>query len=138
MLRLSVALITIITSVTLPPTGAQAKKAVACDRAMTTVELNACAEREFEVADAKLNAAYKKALAFIKLSGGDKPYDAASWEAALRTSQKAWLAYRDADCDGLMPMSWGGGTGTTSAVFGCRTTKTETRTQELIAITADN
>jgi uncharacterized protein YecT (DUF1311 family) len=105
-----------------------------CDTAMTTPELNACAGRALDAADAKLNDAYKKALAFVKSTGNDKPHDPASWEKALRASQKSWIAYRDADCGGLVPMSWGGGTGTTSAVLYCKTVKTETRTNELIAI----
>jgi uncharacterized protein YecT (DUF1311 family) len=107
---------------------------IRCDKAVTTVELNVCSERAYQAADAKLNAAYRKALAFIKASGGDKPHDPASWEKALRTSQTTWIAFRDADCKGLVPMSWGGGTGTTSAVLGCMTEKTEQRTAELLAI----
>jgi uncharacterized protein YecT (DUF1311 family) len=105
-----------------------------CDTAMSTPELNACAGRALDTADAALNDAYKKALAFIKGTSNEKPHDPASWERALRASQKAWLAYRDADCGGLVPMSWGGGTGTTSAVLYCKTVKTETRTTELTAI----
>jgi uncharacterized protein YecT (DUF1311 family) len=105
-----------------------------CAKAMATTELNYCSLREFEAADAKLNEAYRRALASIRESRGDKPYDKTSWETALRASQKAWLAFRDADCNGLVPMSWGGGTGTTSAVLGCKTTKTEQRTRELVAL----
>jgi uncharacterized protein YecT (DUF1311 family) len=107
---------------------------IRCDKAVTTVELNVCSERSYQAADAKLNAAYRKALAFIKASAAEKPYDPASWEKALRTSQTAWIAFREADCKGLVPMSWGGGTGTTSAVLGCMTEKTEQRTAELLAM----
>jgi uncharacterized protein YecT (DUF1311 family) len=107
---------------------------VDCAKAMTTVELNYCAERSLIAADAKLNAAHKKALKFITSSGGDKPYDGVSWEKALRASQTAWIAFRDADCKGLVPLSRGGGTGTTSAILGCLTSKTEARTAELIAL----
>jgi uncharacterized protein YecT (DUF1311 family) len=135
MLLVPLALLTIAS---LMATGAAAQTPVPCDKAMSTVELNACAEREYDAADAKLNVAFKRTLSFIKRSGSAKPYDAASWETALRTSQKAWLAYRDADCNGLVPMSWSGGTGTTSAVLGCRKTKTETRTQELDTMTDGN
>jgi uncharacterized protein YecT (DUF1311 family) len=117
-----------------PAIPANAAPPVNCDKAMATSELNQCAEQAFQAADAKLNAAYRKALASIRKSGGEKPYDPASWEKALRASQSAWIAYRDADCNGLVPMSWGGGTGTTAAVLGCKTDKTESRTKELTAI----
>jgi uncharacterized protein YecT (DUF1311 family) len=110
---------------------------VTCAKAITTPELNLCAERTLQAADAKLNAAYKKALAEIRKSESAKPYDRASWEKALRASQTAWIAFRDADCSGLVPMSWTGGTGTTAAVLGCKTDKTEARTKELVAIMED-
>ncbi len=107
---------------------------IACDKAVTTQDLNLCSERELQVADAKLNVAYKKALAEIRKSENAKPYDPASWEKALRASQHAWIAFRDADCNGLVPMSWTGGTGTTGAVLGCKIEKTEARTKELLAM----
>jgi uncharacterized protein YecT (DUF1311 family) len=110
---------------------------IACAKAVTTPELNWCAERTLQAADAKLNAAYQKVLAMIRESDNAKPYDPASWEKALRASQNAWIAFRDADCSGLVPMSWTGGTGTTAAVLGCKTQKTEARTKELVAIMED-
>jgi uncharacterized protein YecT (DUF1311 family) len=105
--------------------------AIDCAKATATVELNFCAEKELDKADAALNAVYKKVLAYIAKTGGDKPYDAKSWEAALRESQRAWVAFRDADCKGLIPMSWTGGTGTTGEVLGCMLDKTKVRTTEL-------
>lgn len=102
-----------------------------CANASSTVELNFCAGEEFEKADAELNKAYQKALAAIPGLAGDKPFDAKSWENALRASQRAWLAFRDAECDQHVPMFWSGGTGTSSAVIGCKTQKTRARTQEL-------
>jgi uncharacterized protein YecT (DUF1311 family) len=107
---------------------------VACARAVVTPELNLCAERTLQAADAKLNAAYQQALAEIRKIEAAKPYDPTSWEKALRASQNAWIAFRDADCSGLLPMSWTGGTGTTAAVLGCKAEKTEVRTKELRAI----
>ena len=110
---------------------ARSEDAIDCSNAVSTYEMNTCADRDFEKADAKLNDIYKKALAHIAENGGEKPYDAKSWEAALRDSQRAWVAFRDADCKGLVPMAWGGGTGTTLDVLGCMTSMTEARTKEL-------
>lgn len=128
------AVATIAVSVTLAvPTAAVAQNKLDCASAMATPELNACSELELERADDLMNAIYKKLLAKIAASKGDKPYDARSWEAALRASQRAWVAFRDADCKGLVPMAWGGGTGTTGEVLGCMTEKTIRRTDELTA-----
>jgi uncharacterized protein YecT (DUF1311 family) len=102
-----------------------------CSNANNTVEMNFCADKDFAVADAELNTVYKAALAEIAKSTGQKPYDAKSWEAALRASQRAWVAFRDADCKELEPMKWGGGTITTVNVLGCMTGHTQERTKAL-------
>jgi uncharacterized protein YecT (DUF1311 family) len=106
------------------PAGAQT---LDCSNANTTVEMNFCADKEYAAADAGLNETYKAALAKIAKSGGERPYDSKSWEAALRASQRAWIAFRDAECKGLVPMQWGGGSGTTLAVLGCMTSLTQAR-----------
>lgn len=105
-----------------------------CDKAVATAELNQCSARAFEIADDAMNASYKTALAVVATSAAPRPYDRVSWEKALRASQRAWLAYRDAECKGHVPMSWTGGTGTTSAVFECLRVKTDARTKDLVAI----
>ncbi len=115
------------------PLAAPAQNKLDCSTALATPDLNACAEIELEQADALMNAIYKKLLAKIAASTGDKPYDAKSWEAALRASQRAWVAFRDADCKGLVPLAWGGGTGATGEMLGCMTEKTIRRTDELTA-----
>lgn len=102
-----------------------------CANASSTVEMNFCAGEDLEKADAELNRLYQKALAAIPEMATEKPFDAKSWENALRSSQRAWIAFRDAECDNHVPMFWGGGTGTTSAVLGCKTEKTRTRIEEL-------
>ena len=110
---------------------ARADEPVDCANATSTYEINACADKDLAKADAALNAAYQKALAKIAASDQEKPYDPKSWEEALRASQRAWVAFRDADCKGLVPMAWAGGTGTSMEVLGCMTAKTDERTKEL-------
>jgi uncharacterized protein YecT (DUF1311 family) len=102
-----------------------------CANASSTVEMNFCADKDFQAADKALNAAYEAAVANIKTRELEKPYDAKSFEAALRAAQRAWVAYRDADCKDLTAQEWSGGTGTTSAVLGCMTEKTMQRTKDL-------
>lgn len=98
---------------------------------MNNAELIVCSEQEFERADAELNVAYREALAAIAKTTNDPPYDAKKFEAALRASQRAWVAWRVAECEGLIPMFWTGGTGVTGEVLGCMTEKTEARTKEI-------
>ncbi len=113
------------------PHHATAQDKLDCATATATFELNACSEIELDKADAQLNSIYKKLLAKIATSDGEKPYDAKSWEAALRASQRAWVAFRDADCKGLVALAAGGGTATTGEILGCMTEKTIRRTDEL-------
>jgi len=108
-----------------------AEEPIDCGDARNTVELNFCASKDYEASDAKLNDVYQKVLKQIAASGSETPYDSASWTRKLRESQKAWIAFRDADCEGAVPMEWSGGTGTSAAVLGCMTDKTDTRTKEL-------
>ena len=110
---------------------AQVPNPIDCDKASATVELNYCSDLAFQKADEKLNEAYQGVLKKIRASSLEPPYDAKSWEEALRTSQRAWIAYRDAECKGVVPMEWSGGTGTTAAITGCMTELTEARTKML-------
>jgi uncharacterized protein YecT (DUF1311 family) len=52
--------------------------------------LDICADANFQKADAALNASYKEIVHRLK--------DAAPTTKLLVTAQKAWLAYRDAEC----------------------------------------
>lgn len=113
------------------PAAAETPPKVDCNNAMSTVEMNHCAALSFEKADAALNTAYASALRAIKEMAVDPPFDAKSWTEALRKSQRAWLAYRDAECEGHVPMHWTGGTGTNADVLGCMESLTEARTKQL-------
>lgn len=114
------------------PASAQESAPADCSEALSTVEMNKCADAEFEKADAELNRVYAKALAAVPgMATDDTPFDAKSWEATLRASQRAWLAFRDAECEEHVAKFWGGGTGATVDILGCKTEKTEQRTKEL-------
>ena len=102
-----------------------------CAKAASTVEMNTCAERDFAAADRILNEAYSRALAEIAVSDNPAPYAPAAWEKELRASQRAWIAFCDADCKGVVPMEWRGGTGTSSAVLGCMIDLTKARAKDL-------
>ncbi len=60
-----------------------------CNPAGTQREMNVCAADDFRKADAELNATWQ---ALLKKEAADKLFI-----ARLRTAQKAWLAFRDAE-----------------------------------------
>lgn len=111
--------------------SAYAEDKIDCDKANSTADLNACSEQQLAKADDELNAVYGKVIKHIIENAGEKPYDEKSWREALKNSQRAWMAFRDADCKELIPMSWTGGTGTTGEVLGCMIEATVARTKDL-------
>jgi uncharacterized protein YecT (DUF1311 family) len=82
-----------------PATGSARPAAapLACEQtAQTQSELTACAAEGAKAADQKLNKAYRDLLRYV--DGADT--------AKLVTAQRAWIAFRDADC-----AFWGAGDG---------------------------
>ncbi|MBL8565685.1 MAG: DUF1311 domain-containing protein [Hyphomicrobiaceae bacterium] len=134
MRRLVPALVLALLGALAVPAASEPEPRIDCENAMSTYEMNVCAERDFKAADDALNAAYRDALKKVPgLAIGEiEQFNAAAWEKALRQSQRAWLAFRDAECRDHIPMFWSGGTGTTVAVLGCMIEKTKARTKELI------
>ena len=111
--------------------AACAEDKVDCANAVSTADLNACASRDFDAADATLNAVYKKITA--DFAGDEHEYSENNkkWVEALRASQRAWVAFRDADCEKLKIFEAGGGSATTGEVLGCMTEMTDARTKAL-------
>ena len=77
---------------------------VDCDKADTQLDMNICAERDFEAADAELNRQWKITYARMRQDDGaynqtrDR-YDTSTDSApALLESQRAWLKYRESYC----------------------------------------
>ncbi|AVR97860.1 lysozyme inhibitor LprI family protein [Pseudoduganella armeniaca] len=62
-----------------------------CNRAGIQPELEACAADDFKKADKELNATWQ---ALLRKEAEDKVFT-----AKLRTAQKAWLAFRDAELE---------------------------------------
>lgn len=113
------------------PTFAQTVPGTDCGKAVTTPELNWCAGEELERADQKLNEIYKKVMAHIVGADGMTKAQRDQWAGAMREAQRRWIAFRDQDCSEVIGYEWFSGTGMTGAVLGCKTAKTEVRTQEL-------
>ena len=98
-------------------------------------EMNICAHREWEQADAELNALWPQVRAMMQREDGyavedDQP---GYWESLL-AAQRAWIAYRDAHCR-LSSYDARGGTMQPLLHSTCMTVLTERRTEELHELT---
>ncbi len=93
----------VMLSQALPYNGAE------CDQALADsgvqYEMNVCAWREHEAADAELNAVWKTARDFAKQNDREfrqSPFyredDEGRYFALLLAQQRAWLQYRDTSC----------------------------------------
>lgn len=112
----------------LPLTAAAQK--VDCAKAEVQVEMTYCAEQDWNAADARLNAAYKVAVAAMK--GMDAGLDATDRgaEDSLRAGQRAWITYRDQTCAAEAWMAHGG-SAEPMMIYACRARVTDARADEL-------
>lgn len=92
---------------------AHAAPALNCKDPMSNAEMKMCAEQDWKKADAALNVAYDKALASARetyrstraMPGQQNMPDS---EGMLRDAQRAWVAFRDANCKYQYQVYWGG------------------------------
>ena len=87
-----------------PKPAKPAKPVSALDRCLATPEgmstygMIDCIGKEVGVQDARLNRAYQAALMRL-----ERPRQ----KAALQKAQRAWIAFRDADCAAYVDEDWG-------------------------------
>jgi uncharacterized protein YecT (DUF1311 family) len=91
-----------------------------CEEAKSTLQINECFAKELKKAEVELSRVYH--LTMKKL----EPADA----VLLRKAQRAWLLYRDAQCEAEHAL-WGGGTGGPAAFVSCKLELTGQRTVEI-------
>jgi len=72
-------------------TASWSAEAIKCNEAGTQLELNACALDEFKRADQELNETYAAVL--------KKEQQDPTFIRKLRSAQRAWIAFRDAEID---------------------------------------
>lgn len=86
----------------------------------TTPEVEQCLAWDFARADTELNRYYAAAVARLTKEQGTTAL------AKLRASERAWIAYRDAECDAVYEW-WSQGTIRGAMALGCRTRITKAR-----------
>jgi len=111
---------------------AAAQDEVDCNNQMAQQDMNYCAARDYEAADAELNTVWKQARAVAKDLDGELSDDLKGADKALLAGQRAWIGYRDAQCE-LAGFEARGGSMEPMLVSGCLAELTRARTKELKA-----
>ena len=105
--------------------------------ALPQQDMNFCAAKDFEAADAELNQTWKDAAAEMKRRDAaerDLPDDGRpGYYQALLDAQRAWLDYRDKNCV-TAGYIFRGGTMEPFMVASCKARLTQLRTEELHAL----
>ena len=108
------------------------ERAVDCSAAATQTDMNICAARDYRTADAAMNAQWRRTLASMQrrdaaITSRDDDVD---YAASLRASQRAWLGFRDRQCE-LEGARYAGGTMQPLERATCLAKLTRARTAQL-------
>lgn len=104
-----------------------------CASPQTQTDMNICADREYKIADAALNSAYRRAVAVMRQEDAALNQDQRGAVEALRQAERAWIAYRDAACTSEAYL-YHGGTIAPMIFSGCKTRLTRQRTRDLLTL----
>jgi uncharacterized protein YecT (DUF1311 family) len=112
--------------------AALAEEANRCANAATTIEIRECLDKAYTRADAELNAVWKEVMA--QVGGADylPTKERKAWKEELLISQRAWIQFKEHDCDAV-GFEWYGGSGAGGAILSCLLEHTEARTKDLRA-----
>ncbi|RYC11747.1 lysozyme inhibitor LprI family protein [Ciceribacter ferrooxidans] len=112
------------------PAAAEDEPEVDCQNAMTQFDMNVCSQRDYEKADKSLNAQWSKTKKVM--ADWDAELDAENKGAveALLAAQRAWIQYRDNQCNAVGYSVWGGSM-YPMIVSSCLADLTAKRTKEL-------
>jgi uncharacterized protein YecT (DUF1311 family) len=110
--------------------GAAHAEDVDCDNAQTQSDMTSCAQARYDEADKALNVQYKQTRAAMVAIDGELDGDMKGAEQALLKAQRAWIGYRDAQCENY-GFQARGGTMEPMLVAGCLADLTDLRTKEL-------
>ena len=99
-----------------------------CSDPQTQAAMNECAARDAKEADAELNFIYPKVLAHYQQM--DRDSESTEGAKRLRAAQRAWIAFRDAEC-AVAGYEALGGSMESMLVSGCIAELTKKRAAEL-------
>ncbi|WP_425503786.1 lysozyme inhibitor LprI family protein [Rhizobium metallidurans] len=113
--------------------GASSATEIDCTSPTTQTDMTLCERARQDDADKALNVQYKKTRAAMVAIDSDQDGDMKGAEKALVTAQRAWITYRDAQCEAA-GFQARGGTMEPMLVAGCIANVTDARTKELKAL----
>lgn len=93
-----------------------------CNKAMNQMDLNQCAQANYEAADGKLNEVYRAAMN----AAGDE-----ASRTQLRNSERSWIQFRDRECARQLGPREAGGSIWPMDMATCLKDKTDARIREL-------
>jgi uncharacterized protein YecT (DUF1311 family) len=119
--------------------AAEAAPPLNCKDPQSNLEMKMCAQQDFQRADAELNKVYAEAVAGARAQnqalrdnpGNEKAPDSV---VLLRKAQRAWIAFRDANCAYEYQIYYGGSHASLAYSL-CQVTMTKARIAELKAQT---
>jgi uncharacterized protein YecT (DUF1311 family) len=124
MKRILIGVIIIICSLSAASHSQEKKKSsLPCGEDGTQAEANACARRDYQKAEAEMNAVYNRlmtALARYRSKGQQR----------LRRAQASWLQYRDANCESEASI-YEGGSIRPAVYYSCLASVTRERAKRL-------
>ena len=109
---------------------AAAQDDIDCNNAVAQQDMNLCAEKDFEAADAELNKVWKEARKAAKAMDAEQRDELKGADKALLAAQRSWIGYRDEECvlDGFEAR---GGSMGPMLVSACMAEMTRARAKEL-------
>ena len=103
---------------------------VDCSRPANTPEINSCLDRELKANDTRLNETYQELLKTLRSMEEFNKMPKGLLVDSLRAAQRAWITYRDRNCDFQSRLMYGG-TATGSDYLSCKARMTKERLDEL-------
>jgi len=104
-----------------------------CKDPQTQMEMTSCEQDRYGEADKALNAQWKTTRAQMAEVDKNQEENDRGAEKALLTAQRAWISYRDAQCE-AEGFQARGGSMEPMLVAGCLANLSDTRTKELKAL----
>jgi uncharacterized protein YecT (DUF1311 family) len=106
--------------------------ALDCERAVSTLDTNACGQIELDKVELKLNQVYQRVLQKMDEISREKSNiaDKSKLKKSFVEAQRLWVRFRKADCDTTYTY-WSDGTIRGAMYLSCMTSRAEQRIKEL-------
>jgi uncharacterized protein YecT (DUF1311 family) len=109
-----------------------------CNNPVTQLEMNSCAWQAYQAADGDLNFDYKRAIEYLKKIDAEYlPEGAVPGAIMLRDAQRAWLPFRDKNCE-VATLAFRGGSIVPMIRAACLEDMTRARSEQLRMIWEEN